>query len=545
MNDARVSCLRPAATGLLVLLLAGCVGPFADTRVQDIESLRERLSVIEPMKLEALAKPASADPAAPAPLAEVSLTIEQCRAIALEGNLDLQVELITPAIARQDITQAEAAFEALFFASGGFIKRDTATASSLTGSQSETITANAGVTVPLRTGGSITLDSPFSRNETNLSDDFLTLNPAQNTMLRGGISLPLLRNAGRRTNEHAIRVAQWNYQISQARGRLAVIRVLAEVERVYWTLYAARQELDVRKEELRLAEELLESARRRVREGLVAEVEIIRAESGVADRKETIIIAENTVRERQRELKRILRKPGLEMNTPTILIPQTLPDPMLYQLDTGRVMAAAIDNRMEMLELELQLLQDASTIDFQKNQILPLIVADYTYNVNGLGETLRDSLHQIRENSFADHNVSLRGEIPLGNELAESNLRRAMITRMQRLATKDQRQAQIEQEVLNALDDLEANWHRILAARQRTILADRVLQAERRQFEEGLRIATDVLDAQTRLGDAQSAEVRALTDYQISQVNLAFASGTLLGATQVRWEESGKGRNDK
>jgi len=51
-----------------------------------------------------------------------------------------------------------------------------------------------------------------------------------------------------------------------------------------------------------------------------------------------------------------------------------------------------------------------------------------------------------------------------------------------------------------------------------------------------LRIATDVLDAQTSLGDAQSAEIRAVTDYQVSQVDLAFATGTLLGATKVRWQ---------
>ena len=43
----------------------------------------------------------------------------------------------------------------------------------------------------------------------------------------------------------------------------------------------------------------------------------------------------------------------------------------------------------------------------------------------------------------------------------------------------------------------------------------------------GARTATDVLDAQSRLAEAQSAEIRALAEYQISLVDLAFATGTI------------------
>ena len=80
-----------------------------------------------------------------------------------------------------------------------------------------------------------------------------------------------------------------------------------------------------------------------------------------------------------------------------------------------------------------------------------------------------------------------------------------------------------------------ASWQRILAARQRVLLAARTLEAERNQFNVGLRTSTDVLDASTNLADAQSSEVRALADYQIAQTDLAFATGTLLGATKVQW----------
>ena len=142
----------------------------------------------------------------------------------------------------------------------------------------------------------------------------------------------------------------------------------------------------------------------------------------------------------------------------------------------------------------------------------------------------------LYDRNFEDHRFGLQLLVPLGNVAAKSRLRRALFQRRQRLATRQNRKTLIEIEVLNAIDQLEANWQRILASRQNAILSGRLFEAEKRQFEFGLRTSTDVLDAQTKFADAQSAEILALAEYQIAQVDLAFATGTLLGAAKVRWE---------
>jgi outer membrane protein len=56
------------------------------------------------------------------------------------------------------------------------------------------------------------------------------------------------------------------------------------------------------------------------------------------------------------------------------------------------------------------------------------------------------------------------------------------------------------------------------------------------QFEQGVRTSTEVIDQQTRLANAKLSEVSAVTDYQIAQVDIAFATGTVLGASRVSWE---------
>jgi hypothetical protein len=49
-----------------------------------------------------------------------------------------------------------------------------------------------------------------------------------------------------------------------------------------------------------------------------------------------------------------------------------------------------------------------------------------------------------------------------------------------------------------------------------------------------------VLDANASLADAQSREVAALASYQVALVDIAFATGTSLGAARIRWEPFSK-----
>jgi outer membrane protein TolC len=126
--------------------------------------------------------------------------------------------------------------------------------------------------------------------------------------------------------------------------------------------------------------------------------------------------------------------------------------------------------------------------------------------------------------------------VPIGNEAARSRLRRSLASRLQAIATKEQQAATIEQEVLGAADQLESSWQRIMAAKTRVAAATRTLQAEIQQFNQGMRTSNDVLDAQTRLANAALSEIQATAEYQIAQVDIAFATGTVLGKAKIVWQ---------
>lgn len=540
---------RPALLAGALAVLGGCTNPlFRDDSDYGRRLPPARLREVPALEMSQYARPPADPGAAPEDagvqalrrfeaLERVDLSLEECRASALEHNLNLRVALIAPTIAGERVSEEDAAFESTFTTRARWTQTDSPTASSLQDAQAQIGTLEPGVTIPLRTGGTATVSLPYTLSDT--SNQFATLNPSYTADLQFSLSHPLLRNAGRRAATTAIRIASYNRQISESQTTLEVIRQLSATDRAYWEVSRARRTLDVRQQQFELAQAQLERAERQVRAGRTPEIEVVRAQAGVAERLEAIIVAQNTVLTRQRELKRLINRPGLDIDTPTTLIPVTDPDPVEYLVDPGVLARAALENRMELLELELRLLADLANIRLANNQTLPELNLDATYRINGLGGSTNDAFESLRDNRFEDWSIGATLSVPLGNERAQARLRQSVLSRLQRIGTKESRRQTVRQEVYDASDRIEAGWQRILASRQAAILAGRTLQAEQRQFEVGASTSTDVLDAATRLAEAQLAEIQAVVDYQIAQIDLAAATGTLLGAARVSWEPRG------
>ncbi len=539
------SILACALAGLA--LLSGCMSnPFAPDPL-DTHTIAspERLRSINTLVLEQSPKPTTPQSTAQTledartrfkDIERVELTLDHARIAALTNNLGLSATLIAPTIAAERLSEEEARFEAVFTLNASVNNNDNATASALASGESTTRSITPGVTIPLRTGGSLSITLPISRFESDNAFSFL--NPSYTSDLNFSLSHNLLRGAGRRAATHSIRLADYDRQISESQTKLEVIRTLAEVDRAYWRLYASIRALEVVEQQHRVALAQLERAERKERVGTGTQVDVIRAQSGVADRVEQIIRAQNDVQLGERALKVLLNLPGLDANSPTHFELTSPPDPVEYTFDPDQLSTTAIEHRMELLELELELARDAANIAFAENEKLPLVAMQYTYRVNGLGNTLDNSVDVLTRNNFETWTVGLNAEIPLGNEQRKAALGQSILARLQRLATRDAREQAITREVYDAIDQLSSTWNRILAAREAVLLSARVLEAEQRQFDAGRSTTTDVLIADTNLADARLTEIRAIVDYQIAQIDLAFATGTLLGQSKVDWTPS-------
>lgn len=480
------------------------------------------------------------------------ISIEDIRMRALSNNLAIQVAKIDPLIAAATTREEEAKFDNIIFAYAKYGGYDTPKISgdkveftsdnpalnkalvklSTVEQEKRSLGLEAGIKIPLRTGGTVTLSSPLEGKEG--IGKFAT--EEYRSALRFSFSQPLLRDAGKQVNEASIRIAAYEQQATNLNTRLQAIRIIATVDKAYWALYEAWGALDVRRQQFEYAQQNLAMVKRRVEEGLTAAVEVNRAEIGVADRMEALIVAETNLKLAQRQLRFFLNDIGDTAQT-NLLVPVSQPNLLKYEFDRQKLLNDAMAGRLELLAQEVKLAADITNIEYLENQTLPMFTLDYQYGaLSNTSSSIGNSYQNIFGQQFNDWSVGLKFEMPLTNEARKARLERAVQQRNQHLATKSLQELTVKKEIYDALDQVDQHWQRILAARQQVLIAGINYDAELKQFNEGLRTMTEVLETLTRLGEAQIKEVRAISDYQISLVDTAYATGTLLGYSKLNFQ---------
>jgi len=127
--------------------------------------------------------------------------------------------------------------------------------------------------------------------------------------------------------------------------------------------------------------------------------------------------------------------------------------------------------------------------------------------------------------------VTLR--LPLRNRSAEADLGNALVQQKRALYTERQREQAIQQELKNAIDNLEQSKLSIAAATLSRELAQKNLEAEQRKYELGVDTIFFVLDAQNQLSQSQQSLVSAEIGYQRALAAVDHATGELLEKHQV------------
>ena len=517
----------------VVLITTGCAVSYSDKDIAG-QSLRTGLDRIDTVQLaeQSIMPPVTVEQATeqitqqvqePNEVREkVSLSIEQVRAAVLANNLDLNIELVNPSMAQRTLEEEEAKFESTIFGSTYYQRAETVG----TGTVSREQSGELGIEKPLPTGGEIQVGLPLSEDYSSggLAEAAVSVSYVQS----------LLRGAGTRMNTQSIRIAAHQWNMTSARTKLTAIYLLANADVAYWRLYSAHKELEVRREQYKLAQDQLIHAEKKVAAGSAARIEIVRAEAGLASRLEAVINAETTVRSRRRNLLSMMNREDIPLEADVDIVMETEPNPLGLELDEKQLTEQALANRMEMIELEQLLTIDDLNIELKRNSILPELTLSYTYSASAQDGSLGKTFEDLSGDSFDDHLVGISAAIPMGNRAAKASLQRAKLEKIQDMSIRDKYRQAIRQEVYGAVSELQGSWRRILAAEQGVTAAYRDYKVEQSQFQLGASTSTNVLYSATGLADAQLRKIYAFADYEIAQINLARATGTLLGHGQIQ-----------
>ena len=390
-----------------------------------------------------------------------------------------------------------------------------------------TTSVTADLTQNLPTGANYDINYSPQRTFVGGPNTFL-FNPSYTGGLAFTLTQPLLRNAGTEINKTFIKIAQNNANIEQQVFFDRVLTVIATVEQTFWKLVFANENLKVGQSALRAAEELLASNRAKAKAGVMALVEVLQAEAGVASRVEQILIAEKAINDQEDQLRRLLNPDEQDLRQDVQLVPLDQPVQALEAISLEEAIDIAMERRPEVLQANKSIETSDLNAKFAKNQLLPSLGAQGTVGLAGLGGGTSDTLERNFNGNFYNYGAGLVLSYPLGNRSAWSQYnKRQLEARSAKVSLQSVRQ-QVIVGVKEAVRRVQTDFRRIETTRSARILAEKQLQAEQERFKVGLSTTIFVLGFQRDLAIARGNELRAVTDYNKSLSNLSRNKATTL-----------------
>ena len=161
----------------------------------------------------------------------------------------------------------------------------------------------------LLTGGYVQV----AANESYLNENSPTdvLNPSVAPIAQIYVTQNFLNSFGIGVNSRYIRVAQKQVVASNITFRSQLQDLVANVVNLYWDLVSDNEDLKAKQRALDFAQHFYEDTRHEIDAGTVAGVDIYRSEAELSTRKQDFLISQSTVRQQENSLKSVLSRTGL------------------------------------------------------------------------------------------------------------------------------------------------------------------------------------------------------------------------------------------
>ncbi len=476
------------------------------------------------------------------------LSLDDCILKTLKNNLGLAAEMLTPRILDESVTLAgEKFYPSLSFT---YNKQDTKTASYsfLDASDVVSTAQNDNTTLlsqVLPTGGSFTASLYNYTTDTNRS--FQTINPRFGSTLRFIFSQPLLKDFGFKTSRREIIVARYSRDVSEENFNKLLEDAIYSIESAYWNLVYSIENLNVRRQSLKLAQELLEKNKAEIDAGTLPPIELLTAEAEVSLRQADILEAEALVRNNEELVKTIINLAAETGDAKNVrIVPTDTPSVEKREIGFDTALETALLNRPDLEAMRIDLKSRQFAVSYARNQLLPDVRFQLSYWSPGISGTRilyegnnalsgkvignipgkkSDALRDAFDFTYRNSSIGITLTLPVSNVISRAYYAQARVSLDQaKLRIKNQEQ-QLMLELGNTVRAVETNYQRTQAYKSARELAQRKLEAELEKFKVGMSTNYLVLQFQRDLANAQTLELKALIDYKISLANLDKVMG--------------------
>ena len=488
----------------------------------------------QPPVQQPVAAPAQNEPTGP----QLQITADEAVKFALENNMGLQTERLSPQIQTLALARAESAYAPVSFVNFRRSANTSPPTDFLTVGVATTTTGamvtDGGVQQLLRWGGaSYSVSMSGSRSTTDaLRTPF---SPQLNSSLNATYVQPLLRNFKIDFNRQAVLQNQNQLTVTDLQLMARVTQTGRVVRDAYYALVGAMGQLDVARQSLELANESLRQNKRRVEVGVMASIDIIEAEAEVARVQENLLVSEANVRTLEDALRVLVLNPSQPDFWTVRLVPTERPLLTAQPVSVEAAIDNALKNRTDIAIARKQLESTDLDIKFAKNQSLPALDVTARYGMSGLGGTqnqwaggldgalpfiesssqrsFADTLRDVFGNDFRNWSVALSLSYPIGQSTAEASLAQSRLQLQQGQIALRELEVSVVAQVRDAGRQVSSSLQRVEATRNAVKFAQIRYDAEQKRVTAGLGSTFQLLNAQQALTQARQNENRAIIDY--------------------------------
>lgn len=473
--------------------------------------------------------------APPASGAALPITLEQCIYMAEKNSLTQRLTEIDVQIAKARVGQELGTFDTVLFLNHNYDRDINPSASSLEGGfgsvtvvgiESESTTLNGGFRGTLLNGATYQADINWSKRLQSPAP-FSLFNPTYRADVGVAVTQPLLRGFGTTVNKAALLQAR-NTMRSNAEAleeqRLQQARAVIVA---YWNYYFARRTLESRRFNVAQAERLLSINTRRKEVGDMKRLDVVEAESELAQRKLDLLIAQNDIGKTADALKRQIFPFDRLEEWAAELVPLTEPNQEARTIAAWHDLArTAIERRPELMRRRELLKNNDLQIVVAENAVLPQFDLTGSLRFNQLAASKGQVLNFDEDFYSVGGGFSL--EMPIGNRTARYGLALARLQKIRALVEYQDAENDVVQQVRDAAREVQSKEQQIVAAGEAVRLAKERWDAEETRKKVGFSTQFQVFDAQEEWRAAVDSEIQAQRDYQIALAILGATQGTLL-----------------
>jgi outer membrane protein TolC len=488
----------------------------------------------------------------------VRLTLDDAVKAALDKNLDIAVQRLNPEIS--DIAYASIAsiyhpsLTSTIGPQSSSILPTSQTLLSADGSvpNTQTLTVNGGVAqnVPWG-GGAFTASLSNFRRSTTINNSLY--NPLYQSTWNFAYVQPLLRNFRIDSTRQQLLVTKLSRDISDVQLRAIITNTLSNVRNAYWDYVFAVQSVDVAKQSVALATQLVKDNQTRVEVGTMAPIDVVQAQSQAATQQQNLVTAQGAMRTAELALKRLIVSGTQDPNWNVQIDPTDRPDFRAEPIDIEGAVRRALNERTDIAIAKKTVEQNDITLKFLGDQLKPQVDANVNYGLQGLGGTqfvrtsgvlgappsqtivggIGDTFNSLFTNAFPTWTAQLNISYPLGLSTQKANVARARVQVNQVQAQLKQVELQVATDVTNAAINVQSGVERVQASQAAREFAQKTLEAEQSKFEVGMSTNYNVILAQRDLATAQSNELQSVLNYRKALVELERVQSTTLSNLNI------------